>query len=385
MSLQEQDVLDQPSWVLTSGCVEMAITRRGAHMSPVRFGFDTATPVEPYYISPWQGEHLQLTGLWSEVPLRGDFFCMPFGFDPASSEKHPPHGETSGAMWAFAGLTESSGVQTLTLVLETKARPGSVRRAFSLVEGHNVIYCETTVEGFAGPMTMAHHAVLRAPLPEVEGGLLLSNSGMRFGMVYPDPFGSPARGEYQSLGIGASFSTLDSVPSHFKSTGPQDCSVWPVRRGFTDLLQIAATPQEGPAWTVAVNAAEGYLWFSLKDTRVLPSTIFWIENRGRHSPPWSGRNCALGLEDACTFFDYGAEKSSQPNAFSERGVQTAHVLDGSPFTVRYIQGIARCPGGFGRVVAVKFSSKEAIFMDAAGIRVSTGVQSGFLFDAPLIE
>ncbi|HEY0308886.1 MAG TPA: hypothetical protein VGB94_12055 [Acidobacteriaceae bacterium] len=145
-------------------------------------------------------------------------------------------------------------------------------------------------------------------------------------------------GEYQSLQIRTEFAALDSVPSIFKYLPAQDCSSYPARRGFTDLLQLANTPdRNGPAWTSAVNTAESYVGFSLK-ILVLPSTIVWIENHGRYSSPWNGRNCALGLEDACTFFDRGIPESSQENLLSRRRIRTHHDLNGSAFAIRYIQG-----------------------------------------------
>jgi len=376
--LSERTILSQPSWVLTSDCVEMAVTHLGAHMAPVRFACETEQPLQPYYISPWQGENFQLEGAWSEVPLRGDFFCMPFGTDrdSARTERHPSHGETSGALWSLFRAAEVCGMQTLAIGLTTEARTGKVKRIFSLVDGENAIYDCTTIWGFAGPTTIAHHAVLRSP--EVERGMLLSNNGIQFAMVYPQAFGDSAAGEYQSLEIGAEFRTLERVPSIFKHLGKQDCSSWPARRGFSDLLQIANAVNQSPAWTVAVNTVEGYLWFALKDVRTLPSTIIWMDNHGRHCLPWQGRNCALGLEDGCTFFDRGISESNRANAFSLRGVKTCHELEGQAFEVRYIQGLVRCPTGFGRVLKVEFQGRQAEFFDASGRKVSTAVQPGFL-------
>jgi hypothetical protein len=357
----------------------MAVTHLGAHMAPVTFYRDSQQPIQPYYISPWQGENLVLDVGRSEIPLRGDFFCLPFGVDrdPSKGEKHLPHGETSGSLWSLIGVEEGDGVQTLTIGMETKAREGYVTRAFSLVELNNVIYDCTTIHGFAGPVTLAHHAVLRSP--EQERSLLLSTSSMKVGMVYPFPLGVAAAGDYQSLKIGAEFSTLERVPSIFKHMGDQDCSSYPARRGFCDLLQLANVPDDTiPAWTAAVNTVEGYLWFALKDARVLPSTIVWMENHGRHGVPWSGRNCALGLEDACTFFDRGIPESSRANAFSDRGIRTHHVLGADAFEVRYIQGAVKCPPGFGRVFDAVFSAGAVTFVDFAGKSISTAVQSGFL-------
>jgi len=382
--IAERVIHSQPSWVMASNCVEMAITNLGAHMAPVFFYRDQPRPVQPYYISPWQGEATTLEAGRSEIPLRGDFFCMPFGADsdPDCEEKHPPHGETSGMPWALTEANEHGRVKTLSLHMETKARAGHVTRAYSLVDGENVIYDCTTIRGFAGPVTFAHHAVVHSP--ERERALLLSTSPLAFGMVYPFPFCDAALGEYQSLEIGAEFATLAQVPSIFKHLSDQDCSSWPARRGFSDLLQLVNVPDATtPAWTAVVNTEDNYIWFALKDVRTLPTTVVWMEDHGRHSSPWNGRNCALGLEDACTYFGRGIPESSGNNLISHRGIKTHHNLSGDPFEVRYIQGVVKSPLGFGRVVNAVCAPDSVTFMDAVGTSITAAVQTAFLQGAIL--
>ena len=46
----------QPSWVVRTDCVELAVTQLGAHMAPVTFFRQSDRPIQPYYISPWQDE-----------------------------------------------------------------------------------------------------------------------------------------------------------------------------------------------------------------------------------------------------------------------------------------------------------------------------------------
>jgi hypothetical protein len=306
---------------------------------------------------------------------------MPFGSGvyEAQGETHPSHGETSGAQWSLQGSGQAGRVHSLHLALNTSARVGRVERIYSLVDGENAVYDSTIIHGFSGPMTMGHHAVLRAPAGDER--LRLSTSGIAFGSVYPFPFGSPCAGEYQGLEIGAPFKELESVSSTFKGRAAVDCSLWPGLEGFTDLLQVATKKTEvrHPAWVAAVNASEGYIWFALKDADVLPSTIFWRENHGRHGVPWLGRNCALGIEDVCTYFDRGIAESSAPNMWSERGVRTHHDLSGEAFDVRYIQGVARCPEDFGKAVHAEFSAHEARFYDADGREAIAAVQPDFLF------
>lgn len=200
-------------------------------------------------------------------------------------------------------------------------------------------------------------------------------------MTFPGRFGDPANAEYQSLAMGAEFTDLNSVPSIFKGFPNADCSRYPTRHGFTDLLQVAVEVDKGqPAWSAAVNSEEGYLWFSLRNPALLPSTILWIENGGRHRPPWSGRNCSLGVEDVCSFFDSGSASSAAANAFSERGFKTVQQFNSDrPMSIPYIQGVVSTPLDFTHVHSVFYGKHGVTFADAAGREVSSPLCAEFVF------
>jgi hypothetical protein len=376
-------ILGQSSWVIRNAQVELALTKRGGHMGPVTFELGKK-PIMPYHISPWQGEKLKLD-CPCLVPLRGDFFCLPFGGNqtPIHGERHPPHGETAGSPWKLADFSRSNGVTTLSVSLETQVRRGLVTRHLSLHDRHNAIYCRTEISGFAGPTTFAHHAMLA--VPEQEKSLLLSTSPFEVGMTFPGIFSDPARREYQSLAPGKSFTTLAEVPSCFIEKPIADCSAFPDRLGYADLLQLGEKPKARgqPSWVAAVNTVDGWLWYAFKDPNLMPARVLWIENHGRHAVPWNGRNRCLGIEDGRMCFDLGAAESSRPNLISRRGVPTSIDLDGSPFEIRYIQGAVRIPPGFGRVVSVKFGKGEAVFADAQSKMVKVPVSHSFVFGGAL--
>lgn len=372
-------ILGQPSWVIRTAQVELALTELGGHMGPVAFGLDSQ-PVRPYHVSPWQEEKLKLD-CPCLVPLRGDFLCLPFGANqtPLNGERHPPHGETAGSRWTLAELANTSRGASITVTLKPKVRPGLVTRQLSLVAGHNAVYGRTKVEGFAGPTTFAHHAMLA--VPEQERSLLVSTSPFDFGMTYPGLFSNPARGEYQSFAAGKSFAELAQVPVRFKGEPAADCTAFPDRIGYADLLQLCEKPgrPRTPSWVAAVNTVDGWLWYAFKDPALMPARVFWIENHGRHSHPWNGRNRCLGIEDGRMCFDLGVAESSRPNVISRRGIPTWVALDGSPFEIRYLQGAVPVPRGFGRVAGVKFSPGQATFVDAGGQRLAVPVNHEFVF------
>jgi hypothetical protein len=375
-----QPIHGQPSWSLSSDTVELFVTETGGHMAPVTFDRGTAHPVRPYYVSPWQEEGLALD-VPVLVPLRGDFFCMPFGGNGAkyNGEQHPPHGEVAGNKWALVSKDSENGVNTLTLRIETRVRPGTVTKELSLVDGQNVVYSRHIVEGFAGPAPLGHHATLR--LPDAEETVKVQSSPFVLGMTNPVLFSNPENREYQSLEIAAKFTLLSSVPTLWKDGGNVDCTLFPTRTGFADLVAVYKRPSAGnvPAWMTAINREEDYLWFSLKDPAMLPATVFWIENHGRHGVPWNGRNRCLGLEDLCSYFAEGLVPSVEANVVSAAGIPTAITLKADqPTEVRYIQGAVRVPAGFDEVSGIAFEPGKMVITSTGRQSLTVPVNHEFL-------
>ena len=105
----------------------------------------------------------------------------------------------------------------------------------------------------------------------------------RLGLVCPHVFSNPLQREYQALEPGAEFADLARVPAWRKGEPAADCSVFPARRGFADLLGTFADPADArePDWVTAVNAEEGWLWFALSATVVtLVALSFLVAGRG---------------------------------------------------------------------------------------------------------
>jgi len=381
---EERTISSQPSWILANDSVEVAITKLGGHMAPVTFDRTAAAPIRPYYVSPWQDEGLKDLPAAVLVPLRGDFFCMPFGgnAEAKGSEQHVPHGESATETWQFAGRQrEANGSETLTLTLATKVRPGTVTKQLTLTPGQPVVYTRHVIEGFTGPVPLGHHATLA--MPEEEGTIAVSVSPFRLGMTCPGVFSDPAKGEYQSLASGEVFTDLSRVPSRWKQPAEVDCSRFPVRRGYADLLAVVADEKAlagKPAWTAAVNTRDHWVWFSLRDPHVLPTTVFWIENRGRHGVPWNGRNSCLGLEDVCAYFAEGFVPSITPNLLSKQGIRTAVELDAKkPTEIRSAQGAVHVPAGFDRVKTIDFSQPNRIgLVSESGLTVTVPVRHDFV-------
>lgn len=377
-----ETVHSQPAWILQNGSVRLAITHVGAQMAPVEFYRNAAKPVLPYYISPWQDEGLKLDPPVLKS-LRGDFFCLPFGSNaaPYKGMTFLPHGEPAGADWTFVGAKKQGKVSSLSLSLKTTAPHGQITKHVYLVDGQNVVYSQERLDGYSLKTSLGHHSILA--VPEKEGGLKIATSEFQFGMTSPFIFSQPRNGEYQSFEIGKKFSSLSKVPLAWKGSEPADCSAFPARKGFADLLGVFSKPASqlphGLAWTTATNDAAGYLWFSLKNPSVQPTTVMWIENHGRHGSPWNGRNSCLGLEDVCSYLNEGMPISAQKNDLNSQGIPTSLQLSPKkPTFVNYIAGVAKIPKGFVKVRTVEFTKGKATFISITGKRVTVAVNWEFI-------
>lgn len=374
---REETLFGQPSWLLESDSVSIAVTHIGAQMAPVNFQSRDGSAIHPYHISPWQTEECTFPDGASEAILRGDFLCLPFGYaEPGLAMRS--HGRTAGVPWMLEDADSESGVHSLQIAMDNALQSARVTRRFFLRDGENVVYDLTAVEGLDGTYTIGHHAVLRTP--KRDEALLVSTSQQIFGMTFPGPFAEPGREASQKLAIAAEFEDLRNVPAMSGGGSTVDCSAYPARPGSSDLLQVALQSTPGmPAWTAAVNTDDGYLWFALRDATLLPSTILWIENCGRRGAPWEGRNCSIGIEDVCSYFDKGSDASRAPNAFSRRGIKTVQPFSRSiPYHLPYVQGAIGVPAGFGRVQSMTCNENSVSFVDAYGACVTAHLDTGFV-------
>ncbi len=375
--MKTRAICGQKSFLIATKTVEAAVTETGGHLAPVTFKLGRQT-VQPFAIAPWWKEKLT-----SDIPpilrvLRGDFFCLPFGANtqPYHGERHPVHGETANARWKCAGIEHGAQSVTLHLTLNTKIRRGRVDKRIRLISGHPVVYQEHTLTGFRGPMNFGHHATLQ--FPDHEGAGRLSTSRVAYAQVPPEPVENPAAKGYSMLQPGAVFHSLSAVPTITGDT--TDLSHYPARRGFEDIVLLVADPNLKLAWTAVAFPDQRYVWFALRDPRVLAATLLWLSNGGRHYPPWNGRHVnVLGVEDLTAYFHYGLAASAAPNLLTEAGYRTHHVLDPDrPFTLRYIMGVAPISDEFDRVAELKCNSDHVTLVSTDGEETTVPLDVKFL-------
>jgi hypothetical protein len=165
-----------------------------------------------------------------------------------------------------------------------------------------------------------------------------------------------------------------------------DLTIFPRRKGFVDIVQVYNRKKKKPGWVCAVYPKEGFLWYALKDPRLLPSTLIWMENHGRHQPPWNGRNCCIGLEDVCAYLALGLRESVRKNRASENGIPTYLTLsEKRPTIINYIQGAAKIPKGFDKVRKVKWGQGEVTFLSYSEKSVTVPLFHWFLYTGSLEE
>jgi len=350
-------VQGQPSWRLASKDVEAFVTEQGGHLGPVIYD-RRGSKLSPFEVAPWATEPLDRSLPPVLQVMRGDFFCMPFGGNeaPYRKEQHLPHGETANADWKFESMVKTGIRNTLHLSLHTKVRTGRVDKYISTVDGHHAIYSRHVISGMSGPMNMGHHAILK--FPDKAGSGRISTSSFRFGQVYVKPTELPENRGYSALLPGAKFDSLDKVPTIFgKDT---DLSRYPARRGYEDIVILASDPDLPFAWTAVSFPEQQYVWFALKDPKVLRQTLFWMSNGGRHYSPWSGRHInAMGLEEVTSYFHEGLAESVRENPIAAAGYPTSILLDPkNPLTVNYIMAAAKSPKGFDRVANIEVDAKN---------------------------
>jgi hypothetical protein len=376
-----ETVLGQPSWSFGAGRVRASLTRLGGHLAPVTFTLGSGQKVQPFAVAPWAERSLP-RGIPNLLrALRGDFFCCPFGGNgvPWRGEHHPPHGETANGSWSLVSLETGGGRSTLHARLRTRVRKGQVDKFLTLIDDHTVLYLRHVLSGMAGPMSVGHHALLKFP---AEAGGLVSTSRFEHGQVLPTPFELPEERGYQSLRPGAVFRSLKRVPRQDGSHA--DLTVFPARRGYDDLVLLAAPARLPLAWSAVTFAQPRYVWFALRDPRSLRSTLLWMSNGGRHYTPWNGEHTrVLGVEDVTANFHLGLAESAGPNPLRRCHIATTLRLDRDrPTTIRYVMGVAAVPRGFDRVADIRPATGGIELIAPNGLRSSVRVDLGFLDALP---
>ena len=347
------------SFPLRSDLVSLAITETGGQLSDVTFTLAGGRRVRPMHVAPWADEKLP-----EDIPpilrvLRGDFFCAPFGSSDLLDEAPWVHGLPANGTWRVTGTAPGA----IDAVLDGTVMGATVNKHVELRPGEAVVYQRHTLTGGSGLVPIGHHAMLRAEHP-----LQLGFSPWTLALTPPEPVEVPPHGR-PLLENGQIIADLRRAKR--ADGGSADLTVFPTADGYEALCMLVADRTPPFGWTAATCSEEGWVWFALKDQRVLPQTLLWLSNGGRDYAPWNGRHrLAIGLEEICGYFHLGHAASMAPNPVAAMGSATAVALTpDAPLRVSYIFGLISAPPGFGAVTDIVGAARGVTLIGAGGREV----------------
>lgn len=364
-----KEIHGEPSHELATTEVELSITRRGGQMAPVYFNLEDRR-INPYSLSPWEPREVDPNLPPLLQVLRGDFFCIPFGPNPWN-ERHY-HGDTANAEWTL----EERSDRRIHLSMAPGDIGGRVDKIIHLTPGQSVVYQEHRISGVSGDLSYGNHPILDFGNCDPDAARI-SVSRFKYGTVYRGLFSNPESREYASLKPSAEFTNLKEVP--MADGGVADLSRYPSRRGFEDLIMLSTADEIRLAWTAVVM--NGCVWYSLKDPRDFPTTLFWISNGGRHAAPWNGSHLArIGFEEVCSYQCDSVLESRAGHLRSRRIATTARFHPDREKVLRIAQGMVRVDDTFSEVARIEpvENADQIRITDTKGRLATAEVDWGFV-------
>ena len=303
--------------------------------------------------------------------LAGDFFCAPFG--KADVEPAPAHGWAANGVWSLReSRTAADGGLTAAFDLDHTILGATLAKEIILRPGHPVVYQRHVFKGGRGAVPVAHHAMIHVP-----GGARLSFSKKDFGATPATPQESdPARGR-SILAHPQRFVGLSALKLADGRT--VDARTYPFASDHEDFLTLFDPPEVAIGWSAALAKADGFLFFAVKDARMLPQTSLWMSNGGRSYAPWLSRHRAvLGIEESCTHFGDGHRLSAAPNDLTRAGYRTAVTLSPEkPTVVRYALGAIPADLSWTEVADIAVGAGRLTITDVSGASETVPFHSAF--------
>ncbi len=332
------------------------------------FELDTgARTIAPLHRAPWvddPDQHFPDGTPQNVRRLSGDFFCAPFGRNDV--ENGPSHGAPANSPWELIEAHSGQGGASIGLRLQATVMGATLTKTLRLVDGHPFVYQEHVFEGGRGAISAAHHVMVA-----MQDGGTLAVSAKRHASTPPDPLESdPARGR-SILSYPARSADLSAFP--LASGGSTDLTRFPPGEAHEDFVTLSEAAGNEIGWTVVSRAKEADRVMVLKNPAVLPVTMLWMSNGGRHYAPWSSRHRGvLGIEDGRAS-PMGHRASVSANAMTAEGIATAFDLGGR-VTVRQVLGACEALFGEGPVTDL------TVAPGVLNLDFADGRRRGFDFD-----
>ena len=365
---------NQPGTMLSNNKLQLVVLTKGGSIASVVMSDD------PEKLNP----------MWNTTGRGGEFnginghFVAVDGFGQPSAEERaaglPQHGE--GHTLQYDLKSERTGnTSSLTLTGLMPIVQENFTRAYSMVEGENVIYVDSKLEnlmGFDRPVNWAEHATVQAPFVE-PGKTTFYVSGKR---SQDRPYAAPGAAAPAAAGRGANGGrgggSVRRIVSGADFTWPMspgldgklvDMSIVPVDPHYTDHTATLLDPTRKLVWMAALNTSRHSIYGYMLRREDYP----WLQT-------WDNYPNVAGLV-------HGMEFSTQPYDLARRIITDNGPLFETPvwrwlpakstIESHFILFYAQVPDGFSRVDSIELQNGQIVIEDrAAQKRISLAASRG---------
>jgi len=360
------------SYIVESDRTCARITECGGHVTAeFRLGEKI---VDPFFVAPWWGEGRQELAGTCDDPLRGIFFCFPFGMSGNyGGINRPCHGFVPARNWK---LCESKDGRSVTMSITVPEEHATVEQTVSVQPGETVLYISDTITGAEGAYPVGFHPTLR--IPEQIGSAIVDLSDYARCITAPTHIEDPAKGGYCALPKDYEVTDETAVPTVYGEM--VNLKQQPFTKGFDDIYMYVFDQSHDFDYGAISVPSEGYLYFQLKNPAQLSNSMIWTSYCGRHYAPWNGRvNGCIELGAATNYFFYGLPGANSPDPLTEAGFVMHHTFDGSPRTYKLICGVVEIPSDYPGVASItKKDDKTIVITGRDGSVIETACQVDFL-------
>lgn len=284
-------------WTLKWEHGDATIQSLGAMLGPVRFELGRGRSISPLWVAPW-GDDAQWPGLMRA--LRGEWPCVPFGAVhapiglPQGFERQDPsddwnHGYGSNHPWQL--VEQTSHMFRLRIDYPDNGEIESLERVIKANPDEPTLDVSLTVRvRREAVLPIALHPTFAVPAEGVE----IVGCSHQAIHTYP----APTEPGVSKILPDRTAASLTALPTE---AGSIDMTRLPLTVATEEILQMAGC-QPPFVLRYPASGADVLLDWNVED---LPDALLWISNGGRSQAPWCGRNFALGVEPANSFFDLG--------------------------------------------------------------------------------
>ncbi len=350
---------EQQSYALNSDVADAKISVCGGHIT-ADFDLD-GKKVNPYFIAPWWNEaNNDLIGS-CEYPLRGIFFCFPFGMSkPYQGIERPCHGFPPTRNWEFEKLDSNGDSKTIELSINIPEENADIKQRVTVRNGHTALYISNSVKGASGRYPVGYHPTLKIPCEL--GNSILDMSEYKECLTSPTHIDLPENGGYCSLPTDYVIEDETNVPTVYGNN--VNLKRQPFIKGFDDIYMYVFDSSHDFDYAAMSVPSEGYLYYQLKNPVQLSNSMIWTSYCGRHYPKWNSRvNGCLEIGAGTNYFFYGLTGALTDDPLTKRGYTMFHEFDGSEREYKLISGVVKIPSDYKGVASISKKDDKTIVIN----------------------